>query len=78
MFFKNNASFINCIQKINGAKIDHVEDLDVVIAMYNLREYSKDYWKTLGSLWKFYRDEPNSYTDDNEIKYSIINSKYFD
>ena len=46
--------------------------------MYNLREYSKDYWKTLGSLWNFYRDEPNSYIDDNEIKYSIINSKYFD
>ena len=46
--------------------------------MYNLREYSKDYWKTRDSLWNFYRDEPNSYTDDNEIKYSIINSKYFD
>ena len=28
---------------INGVKIDHVEDLDVVMPMYNLREYSKDY-----------------------------------
>ena len=30
------------------------------------------------SLWNYYRDEPNSDTDDNEIKHSIINSKSFD
>ena len=35
-FFKNNASFINCISKINGVKIDNTEDLDVVMPMYNL------------------------------------------
>ena len=29
--FKNNAPFINCISKINGAKTDNAEDLDVVI-----------------------------------------------
>ena len=34
--FKNNAPFINCISKINGVKIDHSEDLDVVMPMYNL------------------------------------------
>ena len=28
--FKNNAPFINCISKINGAKIDNAEDLDVL------------------------------------------------
>ena len=39
--FKNNAPFINCISKINGVKIDNAEDLDVVIPMYNLLEYSK-------------------------------------
>ena len=33
---KNNAPFINCISKINGVQIDNAEDLDVVIAMYNL------------------------------------------
>ena len=36
--FKNNASFINCISKINGIKIDNAEDLDVVMSMYNLLE----------------------------------------
>ena len=46
--------------------------------MYNLLEYSKNYRKTTGSLWNYYGDEPNSDTDDNEIKYTIINSKFFD
>ena len=43
--FKNNAPFINCISKINGVKIDNVEDLDVVMPMYNFLEYSKNYRK---------------------------------
>ena len=28
--------------------------------MYNLLEYSKNYKKTAGSLWNYYRDEPDS------------------
>ena len=59
--FKNNAPFINCISKINGLQIDNVEDLDVVIPMYNFLEYSKNYKKTTtGSLWNYYRDEPSN------------------
>ena len=58
--FKNNAPFINCISKINGVKIDNAEDLDVVMPMYNLLEYSKNYRKTTGSLWNYYRDEPSN------------------
>ena len=46
--FKNNAPFINCITKINGIKIDNAEDLDVVMPMYTLLEYSKNYKKTTG------------------------------
>ena len=38
-----NNAFINCISKINGVKIDNAEDLDVVMPMYNLLEYSKYY-----------------------------------
>ena len=30
LVFKNYAPFINCISKINGVKINHAEDLDVV------------------------------------------------
>ena len=45
LVFKNNAPFINSISKINGIKIDNAEDLDVVMPMYNLFEYSKNYKK---------------------------------
>ena len=74
LVFKNNAPFINCISKINGIKIDNAEDLDVVKPMYNLLEYSKNYRKTTGILWNYYRDEPNSSVDANNITHSILNS----
>ena len=45
--------------------------------MYNLLEYSKYYRKTTGSLWNYYRDEPNSGIN-NGINYSIRGSKSFD
>ena len=65
--FKNNAPFINCISKINGVKIDNAEDLDVAMPMYNLLEYSKNYRKTKGSLWNYYRDEPSdTFSSDSE------------
>ena len=78
LVFKNNAPFINCITKINSIKIDNAEDLDVVMPMYNLLEYSKNYKKTTGSLWNYYRDEPDSSTDNDNITHSILNSKSFD
>ena len=76
LVFKNNAPFINCITKINGIKIDNA--LDVVMPMYNLLEYCKNYKKTTGSLWNYYRNEPNSSTDTDNITHSIFNSESFD
>ena len=73
MIFKVNAPFVNCI-----TKIDHAEYLDVVMPMYNLLEYSKNYKKTTGRLWNYYQDEPNGSTDDDNITHSILNSKSFD
>ena len=78
LVFKNNAPFINCTSKINGVKIDNAEDLDVVMPMYNLLEHSKNYRKTTGSLWNYYRNEPNSNIGDNNITHSILNSESFD
>ena len=77
LFFENNAPFINCVSKINGVKIDNAEDLDVEMPMYNLLEYSKTYKKATGSLWNYYRNEPNSGVN-NGITYSIKGSKSFD
>ena len=45
--FKNNAPFLNCISKINGVQIDNTENLDVIMPMYNLLEYSKNYEKVV-------------------------------
>ena len=75
LVFKNNAPFINCISKINGVKIDNAEDLDVVMPMYNLLEYSKNYRKTTGSLWNYYRDQPRSAIVNNNITHSILHSE---
>ena len=78
--FKNNAPFIKCISKINREKIDIVEDLDVVMPMYNLLEYSKSYRKTAGSLWNYYRDEPSNPLSSNsesfKYKTSITGNTY--
>ena len=49
--FRNNAPFTNCMSKINNVLTDNAEDLDFVMPMYNLLEYSKNYRKTTGSLW---------------------------
>ena len=48
--FKNNASFISYISKVNNTFIDNAEDLDTVMPMYNLLEYSKNYSETTGSF----------------------------
>ena len=78
---KNNAPFISCISKINSELVDNAEDLDIVIPMYNLLEYSKSYEKNSGSLFNYYRNEPKDHTigdSDNAINISIRNSKSFD
>ena len=62
--FKNCAPFINCISEINNTQIDNAKDIDIVMPMYNLIEYSDNYAKISGSLWQYFRDEP----DDNNIE----------
>ena len=74
---KNNAPFISCISKIDNTLIDNAENLDIVIPMYNLIEYRKNYSKTAGSLWNYDRDEPNSDAEGN-INFSIKDSMSFD
>ena len=39
---KNNAPLRSCISKMNSAFIDNAEDLDIVMPMYNLLEYSQN------------------------------------
>ena len=64
--FKNCAPFTNGISEINNTQINNAKDIDIVMPMYNLLEYSDHYAKTSGSLWQYYRDEPNDYLADSE------------
>ena len=50
VIFKNCAPFANCISEINNTQIDNAQDMDIVMPMYNLIEYSDNYAKTAGSL----------------------------
>ena len=50
--FKNNAPFISCISKINNTLIDNAVDLDIVMPMYNLLEYSKIIKHVLQENWE--------------------------
>ena len=64
--FKNCTLFIKCISRINNTDIDNVQDIDIVMPMYNLIEYSDNYSKTSGSLWQYYKDEPNDNLANSE------------
>ena len=64
--FKNCAPFTICINHINNTQIGNCKDIDIVMPMYNLIEYSDNYAKTSGTLWQYYRDEPNGNLADSE------------
>ena len=78
LILKDNAPFVSCMTKINNEFIEDADDLDIVMPMYNLLEYSKNYRKTIGSLYNYYRNE---LSDDNNLnKYpntNIVNSNTF-
>ena len=59
--FKNCALFRTCDVTINYEHVEKAEDLDIVMPMYNLLEYSDNYQDSTG-LYQTERDEP---PDDN-------------
>ena len=58
VIFKNCAPFPSCITEINKTQVNNAKDIDIVMPMYNLKEYSNVYMKTSGNLWQYQRDEP--------------------
>ena len=57
LIFKNCAPFANYISEINNTQIGNAKDINAVMPMHNLIEYSNNYSKTAGSLWQYHRDE---------------------
>ena len=66
VIFKNYAPFTNWISKINNTQIDNAEYIDIVIPMYNLIEYSDNYSKISGRLWKYFKNIP-AVNNDGDI-----------
>ena len=58
VLFKNCVPFTNCISEINNTQVDNAKDIDIVMPMYNLIEYSDNYSKTSGGLWQYCKDIP--------------------
>ena len=77
LILKNNATFVSCITKINGELIEDAEDLDNVMPMYNLLEYSKNYRTTIGSFYNYYRDRlgGNANNKDNTVNSNTFRYK---
>ena len=64
VIFQNCAPFTDCIRKINNTQVNNAKDIDIVMPMYNLIEYSDNYSKTSGRLWQYCKDIPAVNDDD--------------
>ena len=60
--------------QINGVQIENAEDLDVVMPMYNLLEYSANYRRTTVSLWKYYRGKRSNPLSSNSESFKYKTS----
>ena len=62
--FKNCAPFTRCITKVDGITIDDAKDLDLVMPIHNLIEYSSNYSETTGILWFYSKDEATDFNNN--------------
>ena len=74
VIFKNCAPFTSCLSKRNITQIDNAGYIDIVMPMYNLIEYSDNYSKTSGSLWKYCKEIPAVNNDGNIADFNGANA----
>ena len=72
--FKNCAPFTKYITEIGGTIIDVAEDLDLVMPMHNLIEYSSNYSEITGTFWFYSKDKATNFNADID---NINNFKSF-
>ena len=70
---KNCAQFEKCNLEINDELVDTAENLDIVMPMYNLIEYSDNYQDSSATLYQYKRDEP----PDNNVNLTADNPTSF-
>ena len=71
--FKNCAPFTKCNLEMNDEHVDTAENLDIVMPMYNLIEYSDNYQDSSATLYQYKRDEP----PNNNVNLTADNSTSF-
>ena len=74
---KNSAPFIRCATHINDEHVETAENLDIIMSMYNLIEYSDSYADSSGSLYQFKRDESPMNNPGNPLNVALDNSTSF-
>ena len=72
VIFKNCGPFTKCISIINNTDIDNAQDIDIVMLMYKLIEYSGNYSKTSGCLWQYYKDDPNDNITQKKLQEKLL------
>ena len=75
--FKNCAPFTRCGTHINDEHVETAENLDIIMPMYNLIEYSDNYSDSFGSLHQFKREESQMNNDENPLNVVLDNSTSF-
>ena len=70
---KNCAPFTKCNLEINDEHVDTAENLDIVMPLYNLIEYSDNYQDSLAKLYQYKQDEP----PNNNVNLTADNSTSF-
>ena len=73
---KNCAPFTKCNLEINDEHVDTAENLDIVMPMYNLIEYSDNYQDSSATLYQYKRDEPPDNIDNNLATNTSSSFKY--
>ena len=62
------------ISEINNTQVDNAKDIDIVIPMFNLIEYSGNYSKTSGSLWQYCKDIPAANNNGKTVEFNWANA----
>ena len=75
--FKNCAPFTRCVTHINDEHVETAENLDIIMPMHNVIEYSDNYADSSGSLYQFKRDESPMNDAGNPNNVALDNSTFF-
>ena len=74
VIFKDCALFTDCISKINNTQVNNTKDIDIVMPIYNLIEYSDNYSKTSGSIWQYCKDIPAVNNNGDMVDFNGTNA----